>query len=219
MNAASTPGIESRARTRSSAAASMSGFARDGSAKQRFDDPLHELGRRQPRPHPPHGQLADAGQRAEEELPGDLGIWAAAGCRQRGIDEYDARDGVRVAMRLEHRDHAAHRVADQHDRAADHLTDEAVEPDRQRCRRERRPACAMARPRREGVAAPRRPTRTQPACAMGAQQGIRAGRGTSVAGSRGRWRCAGCRRSCRSRAGRGRPLACWRSGQAPREPS
>ena len=36
MNATSTPGIESRARTRSSAAASMSGLARDGSTKQRL---------------------------------------------------------------------------------------------------------------------------------------------------------------------------------------
>ena len=49
MNATSTPGIESRARTRSSAAASMSGSARDGSAKQSVDDPLHGAGRRQPR--------------------------------------------------------------------------------------------------------------------------------------------------------------------------
>jgi hypothetical protein len=91
-----------------------------------LEDPLDGVGRRGAREQLRDEDLAEAGQRVQQELGGHQPVGFLRRQRERGIDQDHARGRRGMGGGLQDADQAAHGVADQDGRRADDLGDEPV---------------------------------------------------------------------------------------------
>jgi hypothetical protein len=92
-----------------------------------FDDPLDGLLRWPAGHHRPDVELAQAGQRVQQELAPHHPVGDLRRQRQGRVDQHQAGHGLRRAGRLHDRDQAAHGVPGQDHRRTGDLPDEPVE--------------------------------------------------------------------------------------------